>query len=71
MSTFNHEITIDRIACPLHVLKMKQGMKEIQTGETLKIIANAYVMPELLAAARQIGSSSKVSKDNTHIFVTK
>jgi TusA-related sulfurtransferase len=71
MSNFNHEITIDRIACPLHVLQMKQGMKNIQTGETLKIIANAYVMPELLAAARQIGSSLEVSKDNTNIFVTK
>ena len=71
MSNFTHEINIDRIACPLHVLQIKQGMKKIQTGENLKINSNDYVMPELLAAARQIGSKIHVSADNNTLFITK
>ncbi len=71
MSKFKHEINIDRIACPLHVLQIKQGMKKIQTGESLKVNSNNYVMPELLAAARQIGSNISVSSDNNTLFITK
>jgi len=68
--TFNHEISIDRVACPLHVLQMKQGMKQIKAGEVLKINSNDYVMPELLAAARQLGSNVSTTDDN-EIFITK
>ncbi|MFW5427546.1 MAG: hypothetical protein ACKE8R_09890 [Methylophagaceae bacterium] len=71
MTRFEHEITIDRIACPLHVLQIKQGMKSIETGERLKINSNDYVMPELLATARQIGSDIHVSDDNKELFITK
>jgi len=71
MTSFKHEINIDRIACPLHVLQIKQGMKKIQIGESLKINSNDYVMPELLAAARQIGSKVRVSNDNRELFITK
>lgn len=71
MTNFKHEINIDRIACPLHVLQIKQGIKQIKIGENLKINSNDYVMPELLAAARQIGSSVRVSADNSEIFITK
>jgi TusA-related sulfurtransferase len=53
---FNHQIQIDKVACPLHVLQMKKGMQQIAKGEVLKIISNAYVAPELLAAARQLAS---------------
>jgi len=70
MPDFDHEINIDRIACPIHVLKMKKGMKQIKAGETLKIKSNAYVMPELLAAARQMGSDVNVTDDN-EIFIVK
>ena len=65
-----HEISIDRVACPLHVLQMKQGMKQIKAGEVLKINSNDYVMPELLAAARQLGSNVSTTDDN-EIFITK
>jgi TusA-related sulfurtransferase len=71
MSNFKHEINIDRIACPLHVLQIKQGMKKIQAGENLKINSNDFVMPELLAAARQIGSKTHVSSDNNTLLITK
>jgi TusA-related sulfurtransferase len=71
MPNFKHEITIDRIACPLHVLQIKQGMKQIKSGEILKINSTAYVLPELLAAARQIGSSLSVLESKNEIFLTK
>ena len=68
--TFNHEIQINKVACPLHVLQMRKGIKEIKVGETLKISSNAYAAPELLAAARQIGSSVEIN-DNNEIFLVK
>ena len=71
MNKFKHEINIDRIACPLHVLQIKQGMRKMQLGENLKVNSNDYVMPELLAAARQIGSKVSVSTDNNTLFITK
>lgn len=70
MTNYNHEINIDRIACPLHVLQMKKGMKEIEAGEVLKINSNAYALPELLAAARQIGSDVNVV-NNSELYVVK
>jgi len=69
-NNYNHEITIDRIACPLHVLQLKQGIKQVAQGETLKINSSAYVAPELLAAARQIGSSVSINANN-EIFIIK
>ena len=71
MSSFSHQITIDRIACPLHILQMKQGMRQIKIGEILKIVSNDYVMPELLSAARQISDEVSVSDANNEIFITK
>ncbi len=71
MSNFIHEINIDRIACPLHVLQIKQGMKKIQTDENLKVNSNNYAMPELLAPARQIGNEIHVLADNNTLFITK
>jgi len=67
---FSHEIKIDRVACPLHVLQMKKGISQIKPGETLKINSTSYVAPELLAAARQIGSAVTVN-DKNEIFVVK
>lgn len=69
-NNYKHEIAIDRIACPLHVLQMKQGMKQIEQGEILKIMSSAYVAPELLAAARQIGQTVFISRHN-EIFIQK
>jgi len=69
-ATFKHEIRIDRVACPLHVLQMKKGMKQIEAGETLKINSTAYVTPELLAAARQMGSDVTIN-DQNEIFIIK
>jgi TusA-related sulfurtransferase len=67
---FHHEITVNRIACPLHVLDIKKGMKLVEKGETLKINSTAYVVPELLAAARQMGSKVTTNDDN-EIFIRK
>lgn len=69
-NNYKHEITIDRIACPLHVLQMRKGMKQIEQGQILKINSSAYVAPELLAAARQIGSNVSINMDN-EIFIVK
>ena len=69
-SQFNHEIEINRVACPLHVLQMKKGMNEIESGEVLKINSTAYVAPELLAAARQIGNDVVINKQN-EIYIIK
>lgn len=71
MSIFDLEINIDQIACPLHVLQMKQGLKQIMSGEVLKITSNSYAMPELLAAARQLGSENSVSDESDVIYITK
>ena len=69
-NSFDQKIIIDRIACPLHVLELKEGMNRIKKGETLKIISNASTVPELVAAARQIGSKVSVN-DINEIFVKK
>jgi len=69
-NSFQHEIIIDRIACPLHVLQMKKAIKKIKRGEILKIISTAYVLPELLAAARQIGSKVSYNQEN-ELFIVK
>jgi len=49
---------------------MKKGLAEIESGETLKIKSTAYVAPELLAAARQIGSDV-VMNDLNEIYMVK
>jgi TusA-related sulfurtransferase len=69
-TTFDKEISIERIACPLHVLELKQGLKAIESGSVLKVNSNEHVIPELLAAARQIASSA-YSDENHILFVTK
>jgi len=67
---YDHEININRVACPLHVLQIKKGMSEIKSGETLKIKSTAYVAPELLAAARQIGDDVVIN-DQNEIYLVK
>ncbi len=69
-SEFAKEISIERIACPLHVLELKQGLKAIESGSVLKVKSNEQVIPELLAAARQIASAA-YSDENHILFVTK
>lgn len=67
---FDHEITIDKVVCPMHVITIKKGLEEINVGETLKVISNTYVADELMAAARQIGSNV-VLNENQELFITK
>jgi TusA-related sulfurtransferase len=69
-NTFSHEIKIEKVACPLHVIQIKKGMNQIESGESLKINSSAYVAPELLAAARQLGSSVTMNS-KSEIFVVK
>jgi len=66
----NHEITIERIACPLHVIAIKNGMKQIDTGEILKINTTESVAPELFAAAKQLGKAAKIT-DQFEIYLLK
>ena len=67
---FEKEITIDRVACPLHVLELKQGLQDIAEGSVLKVNTTDYVMPELLAAARQLASVAYSAEDDV-LFVIK
>jgi len=67
---FAKEITINRIACPLHVLELKQGLKDIAEGSVLKVNTTDYVLPELLAAARQVASVAYRGDDGV-LFVIK
>ena len=68
---FDLEIKISRIACPLHVLQMKQGMNKLEKGQTLKIKTSHYAFPELLAAARQLGSRVSSNDAKNELFVIK
>jgi len=67
---FHHQIKIEKVACPLHVIQMKKGLDQIKGGEILKVSSNDYVAPELLAVARQIASSVEINEDN-EIFLSK
>ena len=67
---YEKEITIDRIACPLHVLELKQGLKQVAKGSVLKVNTTEHVMSELLAAARQIASEAYCGESNV-LFVIK
>jgi len=67
---FNHEIQIDKVACPLHVLQMKKELGAIDSGETLKVNSTAYVALELLAAARQLGRDVSINEYN-EIYIIK
>ncbi len=49
---------------------MKKAINKIKQGEILKIISTAYVLPELLAAARQIGSKVSYNQEN-ELFIVK
>ncbi|MCK5902979.1 MAG: hypothetical protein KAG28_07500 [Cocleimonas sp.] len=65
-----NEISIGRIACPLHVLELKEGLEGIQYGEVLRVNSNTRVISELVAAARQLASEVAVDGQST-LFITK
>lgn len=67
---FDHEITIEKVACPIHVINMKKGIDNIKAGETLRVISNAYVAEELMAAARQLARNVILDK-GSELFIKK
>ena len=50
------QISIDKIACPLHVLALKKGLADIGDNEVLKVITGGHsVSNELAAACHTLG----------------
>lgn len=65
---------IDRVACPLHVIKLTKNLKKIAVSETLKIIVGGQaVESELLSACHSLGHKTLVIENNGHneLFVTR
>lgn len=73
MPTHNKEITIEKIACPLHILTLKKGLDVIEKGQTLKVCTGgAHVSGELMAACQTMGHVVEgVADDDRVLFVHK
>ncbi len=66
----NKEITIERIACPLHVLALKKGLDAIENDQTLKIhVGGANVSRELTAACQALGHGVEQIKQNQELIL--
>ena len=71
---YNEEISIDRIACPLHVIALKKGLDQINTYEVLKVTTGATnVGQELSSACLAMGHEVETVKedDKTVLYVQK
>lgn len=68
------EVVIERVACPLHIIQLKNALKELQTAETLQIKAGNYaVVTDLVAASKALGHATKVvlAEARAFLYVTK
>ncbi len=62
----NEEIVINKIACPLHVIALKQGLDVINENEVLKVVTGAKnVSQELTSACTAMGHTVKSIEENT------
>lgn len=71
---FHEEITIERIACPLHVIALKKGLDEINQYEVLKVTTGGKnVAQELSSACLAMGheANSIEDDDKTILYVQK
>lgn len=67
-------VSISRVACPSHILKLKASLANIAPFETLKIIpGTAAVLTDLTAACRALGHGvEQVDDENgSELYVTR
>ena len=63
---FNEEIVINKIACPLHVIALKQGLDVINEDEVLKVITETKnLSQELTSACMAMDHTVKAIEENT------
>ena len=72
---YNEEISIDRIACPLHVIALKKGLDEINDFEVLKVTTGGKnVGQELSSACLAMGhevDTIEEEEEQTILYVQK
>jgi TusA-related sulfurtransferase len=71
---FHKQISIDQVACPLHILQLKKGLKTIKKNEILKVIpGQAAVITELKPACHTLGHNVEVVTENNQelLFIEK
>jgi len=69
-TNFSHEITIDRIACPLHIIALKQGVDEIKHSQVLKVKTGGInVSKELISACSAMGYGVNSIEENNSIVL--
>ena len=62
---FHTQISINQVACPLHILQLKKGLKTIKKAEILKVIPRQVaVINELKFACHALGHSVEVVTEN-------
>ncbi len=69
-----HSVRIERVACPLHVLQLKNGLRRVGPGETLEVeIGQTAALNDLLAASHALGHATEVtgSGPDTRLYVTR
>ncbi len=65
MSDIAKQISIDKIACPLHVLALKKGLADIGDNEVLKVITGGHsVSNELAAACHSLGHEVSTANED-------
>ena len=71
---FHKQISINQVACPLHILQLKKGLKTIKKNEILKVVpGQAAVITELKSACHALVHSVEVitEKNKELLFITK
>lgn len=75
VENYSEEITIDRIACPLHVISLRKGLDKIKNNEVLKVnTGGKNVSQELTSACTAMGhvvNEQIESDDKTILYVHK
>ena len=69
-TNFSDEITIDKIACPLHIIALKQGLDEIKHNQVLKVTTGGInVSNELTSACSAMGHVVNSIEENNSIVL--
>jgi len=64
------EIKIMRVACPLHILQLRMGLREIDENEVLQVeIGQIAVKNDLVSACRSLGHPVEVVIQNNAVFL--
>ena len=67
-------VHIERVACPMHIVKLKGSLNGIGISETLKVIpGSAVVMRDMIAACRSLGHKPEriENEGRAELFVTR